>query len=47
MLASSLKSAGMEVLGVCVSMGITVAGKPSKDVQREIAAGAHDEILKE
>lgn len=47
MLAASLKSAVMEVLGACVSMGITIEGKPAKEFQREIAAGAHDEILKE
>jgi large subunit ribosomal protein L11 len=47
MLAASLKSAVMEVLGACVSMGITIEGKPAKEAQREIAAGTHDEILKE
>lgn len=47
MLASSLKSAVLEVLGVCVSMGVTVEGKTAKEFQREIAAGAHKEALKE
>lgn len=47
MLASTLKGAVMEVLGVCVSMGITVDGKPAKEFQQAIASGAHDEALKE
>jgi large subunit ribosomal protein L11 len=47
MLASSLKSAVKEVLGVCNSMGVTVEGKPAREVQREIDSGAYDEVLRE
>jgi large subunit ribosomal protein L11 len=36
-----------EVLGVCVSMGVTVEGKESKDVQKEIDKGAYDDLFKE
>jgi len=39
MLAYSLKSAVKEVLGTCVSMGITVEGKHPREVIREINEG--------
>ncbi len=39
MLAYTLKSAVKEVLGTCVSMGVTVEGKHPKDVIREIDEG--------
>ena len=47
MLAASLKAAVKEVLGVCVSMGVTVGGKPAREFQAEIAQGLHDGALKE
>ncbi|MGQ9787909.1 MAG: 50S ribosomal protein L11 [Candidatus Hadarchaeaceae archaeon] len=40
-LAKSLKSAVKEVLGTCVSLGVTVEGKDPKEVQREIDEGKH------
>ena len=43
-LAKSLKAAMKEVLGSCVSMGVTVEGKDPRDVQREIGEGKHDEL---
>jgi large subunit ribosomal protein L11 len=43
MLAKDTKAGVKEVLGVCVSMGITVEGKSAKDVQAEIAQGAYDD----
>jgi large subunit ribosomal protein L11 len=43
MLAKDTKAGVKEVLGVCVSMGVTVEGKSAKDVQAEIASGAHDD----
>jgi len=46
-LARSLKAAVKEVLGSCVSMGVTVEGKDPKDVQEEIDQGKYDELLKE
>lgn len=46
-LAGSLKAAVKEVLGSCVSMGVTVDGKDPKEVQEEIDQGKHDELLKE
>jgi large subunit ribosomal protein L11 len=43
--AKTLKSAALEVLGTCVSMGVTVEGKDPKEVQKEIREGVHDEFL--
>lgn len=45
LLSMSLKAAVKEVLGSCLSMGVTVEGKTSKDVQREIDEGKHDSLL--
>jgi len=46
-LAGSLKAAVREVLGSCVSLGVTVEGKDPKDVQAEINQGNYDELLAE
>jgi len=43
----SLKTAVKEILGSCLSMGITIEGRSSKDVQAEVAEGEHDNLLKE
>lgn len=45
MLSPSLKSAVSQVVGTCVSMGVTVEGKPPKEVQREITEGKHDPLF--
>ncbi len=39
MLAYTLKSAVLEVLGTAVSMGVTVEGKHPKDLQQEVREG--------
>ncbi|OWP56507.1 MAG: 50S ribosomal protein L11 [Thermoplasmatales archaeon B_DKE] len=39
MLANSLKSAVMEVLGTCVSLGVNVDGKDPKEIQKLISQG--------
>jgi large subunit ribosomal protein L11 len=44
-LAKDTKAGVKEVLGTCVSMGITVEGKRAKDVQAEIDAGTYDSVL--
>lgn len=44
-LAKTLKSAVKEVLGSCVSMGVTVDSKDPREVQKEIDSGKHDDIL--
>ncbi|MCZ2856070.1 MAG: 50S ribosomal protein L11 [Candidatus Bathyarchaeota archaeon] len=45
-LARNLKAAVKEILGSCVSMGVTVDGKDPKDVQKDVDQGKHDELLK-
>jgi large subunit ribosomal protein L11 len=45
--AASIKAAAREVLGTCVSMGVTVDGKSPKEVQELIKSGAYDAQLKE
>jgi len=45
LLAKTLKTAAKEVLGSCVSMGITVEGRDPREVQREIDEGKYDEIF--
>ena len=47
LLAKTFKGAVKEVLGTCLSMGVTVDGKDPKQVQREIDQGLYDELLKE
>jgi len=44
-LAKTLKAAVKEVLGSCVSIGVTVEGKDPRELQREIDEGKHDEIF--
>ncbi len=43
-LAKTLKAAAKEVLGSCVSMGVTVEGKDPREVQREIDEDKYDEL---
>ncbi len=45
LLAKDLRGAAKEILGVCVSMGVTAEGKDPREVQREIDEGKHDEIF--
>jgi len=45
LLSPNLKAAVKEVLGSCVSMGVTVDGKDPRDVQKEINEGKHDSII--
>jgi len=45
LLARNLKTAAKEVLGSCVSMGITVEGRDPREVQKEMDEGEHDELL--
>jgi len=45
LLAPTVKRAVKEVLGTCVSMGVTVEGKDPKEIQAEIDQGKHDSIL--
>src|SRR3990170_906773 len=45
LLAHTLKGAAKEMLGTCVSMGVTVEGKDPREVQKEIDEGKYDEIF--
>jgi large subunit ribosomal protein L11 len=45
LLAKDLKGAAKEILGACVSMGVTAEGKDPREVQKEIDEGKHDEIF--
>src|SRR5712664_4178847 len=44
-LAKTLKARVLEVVGTCVSMGVTVEGKPAKEASKEIQAGKYDKQL--
>ncbi len=45
--SKNLKAAVKEILGSCVSVGVTVNEKEPKEIQREIDDGLFDDILKE
>lgn len=47
MLSYDLRCAVKEVVGTCVSMGVTVDGKRPKDVISAIDAGNYDKVLSE
>jgi large subunit ribosomal protein L11 len=47
LLAQTLKNAAKEMLGTCISMGVTVEGKDPREVQEEIDAGNYAELLAE
>ena len=44
-LARTLKANVNEVLGTCVSVGITVEGKDARETIKEVTAGKHDGVL--
>ncbi|MEM2187913.1 MAG: 50S ribosomal protein L11 [Nitrososphaerota archaeon] len=46
MRAKTLKAAVKQVLGTCLSMGITVGGKRAKEVLKEVDAGAYDDLIR-
>jgi large subunit ribosomal protein L11 len=45
LLARTLKAAAKEILGGCVSMGVTVEGKDPREAQKDIDAGKYDDVL--
>jgi len=45
LLSKNLKGAVKEVLGSCMSMGVTVDDKDPREVQKEIDEGKHDSLL--
>jgi len=47
LLSKNLKSAVKEVLGTCLSMGVTCEGKSPKEIIKEINKGLYDDKLKD
>jgi len=45
LLSTNLKNAVKEIIGTCVSMGVTVDGKPPKEIQKDINSGMYDAQL--
>ena len=45
LLAPTVKLATKELLGTCVSLGVTVEGKDPRDVQKEIDAGNYENLF--
>lgn len=45
LLAGDATAAVKEILGSCVSMGVTIEGKDPREVQQEIDEGKHDGML--
>jgi large subunit ribosomal protein L11 len=46
-LAASVEAAVKEIAGTCVSMGITIDGKPAKEFQEAVSKGDYKDIFKE
>ncbi|MBS7624628.1 50S ribosomal protein L11 [Candidatus Bathyarchaeota archaeon] len=46
LLAKTLKAAVKEIIGSCVSMGVTIDGKDPKMVLREIEEGRYDDMIR-
>ena len=44
-LGRDLRKAVKEIVGACVSMGVTVEGKDPREIQHEIDEGKHDKLL--
>ncbi len=47
LLARTVKGAAKEIMGTCVSVGVTVEGKDPREVQKEVDEGKYDDMLKE
>lgn len=45
LLSKTLKAAAKEILGTCVTMGVTVEGKDPREVIRDINEGKYDKIF--
>ena len=46
LLSTKHKDATKELLGTCVSIGVTVEGKDPREVQKEIDAGTYDNSIR-
>ncbi|OWT33838.1 50S ribosomal protein L11 [Methanobrevibacter sp. 87.7] len=47
LLANDYKAGTKEVMGTCVSMGITVDGKDPRDAQKALDAGEYDSVFEQ
>ncbi len=47
LLAKTLKGAAKEIMGTCVSMGVTIEGRDPREVQAEVDDGKYDDMFKE
>ncbi len=47
LLGGNIKAAVKEIIGSCVSMGVTVEGKDPRQIQQEIDEGKHGELFEE
>ena len=45
LLATNTKDATKELLGTCVSLGVTVEGKDPREVQKDIDAGTYEQLF--
>jgi large subunit ribosomal protein L11 len=45
LLATNIKDATKELLGTCVSLGVTVEGKDPREVQKEIDDGTYESLF--
>src|SRR3990170_5034945 len=45
LLAPTVKKATKELLGTCVSLGVTVEGKDPRDVQKDVDAGNYEQLF--
>jgi large subunit ribosomal protein L11 len=43
--SKSTKTAAKEVMGTCVSLGITVEGKDPREMQKELVQGKWDQVF--
>ena len=47
LLGKSLKEKAKEIIGTCVSMGVTIEGMKGKDIIKKIEEGAYEELFKD
>ena len=47
LLAKTLKGAAKEMMGTCISMGVTIEGKDPREVQKDVDDGKYDDMFKE
>ena len=45
LLAPTIKKATKELLGTCVSLGVTVEGKDPREVQKDVDAGNYEQLF--